>query len=345
MMRYKLFGKSGLKVSELCLGTMTFGEDWGFGAGRDECKAIFDAYAEAGGNFIDTANMYTNGTSEKIVGELVKSQRDRFVVATKYSLMQRPGDPNSVGNSRKSMVTALEASLRRLDLEYVDVYWVHAADGITPLDELMRALDDVVRSGKALYVGVSDMPAWQVSYSVALAELRGWSRFVGLQIEYSLLERTVERELTPMARHLDLAVAAWAPLAGGVLTGKYKGNQADDSKRAAMNSDRVSDHKLAVASAVTEIAQELGRSPAQVAINWLRARSGVVIPIVGARKVSQIRDSLGAVEFQLSAEHLQRLDQVSAVELGFPHDFLKQPSIDTIVRGDTWSRVDVHRAQ
>jgi len=345
MMRYKLFGKSGLKVSELCLGTMTFGEDWGFGAGREECQAIFDAYVEAGGNFIDTANAYTNGTSERIVGDLVRPERDRFVVATKYSLMQRPGDPNSAGNSRKSMVTALDASLKRLGLDYIDIYWVHAADGVTPLDELMRALDDVVRSGKALYVGVSDMPAWQVSYSVALAELRGWSRFVGLQIEYSLLERTVERELVPMARQLDLAVAAWAPLAGGVLTGKYSGATAEDSKRAAMNGDRISERKLAIAAAVQEIARELGRSPAQVALNWLRAQPGVVVPIIGARKRAQIVDSLGAVEFRLSDEQVQRLDQASAIELGFPHDFLRQPGIDKIVRGDTWPRVDVHRPQ
>ncbi len=342
-MRYKLFGKSGLKVSELCLGTMTFGEDWGFGAGRDECKAIFSAFRDAGGNFIDTANAYTNGTSEQIVGELVAGDRDRFVVATKYSLMQRPGDPNSSGNHRKSMVTALDASLRRLGMDYVDIYWVHAADGVTPLEELMRALDDMVRAGKVLYVGVSDMPAWQVSYSVALAELRGWSRFVGLQIEYSLLERTVERELTPMARQLDLAVAAWAPLAGGVLTGKYSAAGAEDSRRLAMNTGRITERKLAIAGVVGQIAADLGRSPAQVALNWLRAKSGVVIPIIGARKLAQIRDSLGALEFRLDDEQVRRLDEASAIELGFPHDFLRQPYIDTIVRGDTWSKVDVHR--
>lgn len=343
MMRYKLFGKSGLKVSELSLGTMTFGEDWGFGSDRDECRAIFDAYVEAGGNFIDTANAYTNGTSERMVGEFVKAERDRFVVATKYTLMQRRGDPNSSGNHRKSMVTALEASLERLDTDYIDIYWVHAADGTTPLEETMRALDDLVRSGKVLYVGVSDMPAWQVSYSVALAELRGWSRFVGLQIEYSLLERTVERELVPMARHLDLAVAAWAPLAGGVLTGKYKGAEAEDSKRVAMNSTRTSERQLAIAAAVQAVAAELDRSPAQVAINWLRAKSGVVIPIIGARKLAQIRDSLGAVEFRLTDEQVRRLDEASAIELGFPHDFLAREYIEVIVKGDTWPRVDVHR--
>ena len=225
-MRYKLLGRSGLRVSELCLGTMTFGEDWGWGSSKDVSRKIFDAFAGAGGNFLDTADGYTNGTSEKMVGEFVASERGRWVVATKYSFNQRPGDPNAGGNHRKNMVQALEGSLRRLKTDYVDLYWVHAWDGLTPVDELMRALDDVVRAGKVLYVGVSDTPAWVVSRANTLADCRGWSPFVALQIEYSLVERTPERDLLPMARALDLAVTPWSPLGGGVLSGKYTGKAA-----------------------------------------------------------------------------------------------------------------------
>ena len=220
-MRYKLFGRTGLRVSELCLGAMTFGEDWGWGAPKDECARILEAYAEAGGNFIDTANFYTDGSSERIVGELVAPERDRWVLATKYALNVRPDDPNAGGSHRKSLVQALDASLRRLRSDYVDIYWVHVWDAFTPAEEVVRALDDVVRAGKVLYVGISDTPAWLVSQAVTLADLRGWTRFAGLQVPYSLVWRDVERDLLPMARALDLAVTTWAPLGGGLLTGRY----------------------------------------------------------------------------------------------------------------------------
>ncbi len=349
-LRYKFLGRSGLKVSEACLGTMTFGEEWGFGASKDECAKMFNAFTEAGGNFIDTANLYTNGTSERIVGELVKPERDRFVVATKYTLAQRSGDPNSAGNHRKSLVTALEASLRRLDTDYIDLYWVHAGDLCTPLDEVMRGLDDVVRAGKVLYIGISDMPAWQVAAANTMAELRGWSRCVALQVHYSLTERAVERELIPMARAFDLAVTPWGILGGGVLTNKYRKPDpagpvaAEDSKRVTSNASRSTERHLAAGELVARIGCELGRSAAQVAIAWLRQRPAVtVLPILGARTVGQLSDNLAAFDLVLSAEQLAALDEATKIELGFPHDFVRAESIKKHVFSDAWPRIDFPR--
>jgi aryl-alcohol dehydrogenase-like predicted oxidoreductase len=335
-MKYRVLGRSGLKVSEICLGTMTFGEDWGFGASMEESRKQFDVFANAGGNFIDTANVYTKGTSERFVGEFVKSDRDKFVVATKYSIATRFDDINAWGNSRKNLVQSVDASLRRLDLDRIDLYWVHVADPLTPTDELMRALDDVVRAGKVVYVGVSDTPAWQVARANTMAELRGWSRFVGLQIEYSLIERTPERELLPMAEALGLAVTPWGPIGGGVLSGKYSvGWETPDSKRVAANRHRFSDRNMKIAGEVSAIAKELGRSSAQVAIAWVMGRGPHgAIPIVGARTAAQLEDSLGAVDTVLTSEMLARLDAVSKIELGFPHDFLARPTMARTLRGD-----------
>ncbi len=341
-MRFKILGRTGLKVSELCLGTMTFGEDWGWGASADESRKIFDAYAEAGGNFIDTANLYTNGTSEKLVGEFVASERDRFVVATKYTLMQRPHDPNSAGNHRKSMVHALEASLKRLNLDFIDLYWVHAADGVTPIDEMMRALDDIVRAGKALYVGISDMPAWQVAQANTLAELRGWSQFVGLQIEYNLIERTPERDLLPMARALDMAITPWGPLSAGILTGKYL-EKDPDAARAKGNQRRLTERNEKIVREVVKVAKDLGASPAQVAIRWLQQQPGAVIPIIGGRRVAQIEDNLKAGDLEIGDAHMAALHEVSKIDMGFPHEFLAGDRVRSLVRGDTWERVDNHR--
>ena len=223
-MRYKLLGKSGLRVSELCLGAMTFGEDWGSmlpGASKEEAKKIFDLFVSKGGNFIDTANIYQNGTSEKYVGEFISSERERFVVATKYTLTTNPNDPNASGNHRKNLVQSVEASLKRLNTHYIDLLWVHMWDPMTPIEEVMRSLDDLIRSGKILYIGISDVPAWVVSNANAIADLRSWSSFIGLQIMYNLIERSAERELLPMARALDIGVTVWSPLGGGVLSGKY----------------------------------------------------------------------------------------------------------------------------
>jgi aryl-alcohol dehydrogenase-like predicted oxidoreductase len=317
-MRYKLLGRTGLRVSELCLGVMTFGEEWGWGATKEESRRIFDAFAEAGGNFIDAANYYTAGTSERFVGEFVASERGRYVIATKYTLNMRPDDPNSGGNHRKNMVQSLEESLKRIRTDYLDLYWVHAWDPMTPLEETLRALDDMVRAGKILYAGISDAPAWVVSRANTLANLMGWSAFAGLQIPYSLIERTPERELLPMANALDLAVTPWGTLGGGVLTGKYRADE------------------------VGRVAKEIGRSPSQVALAWVRQRPyGVIVPILGATKLSQIKDNLGCLEVSLSEKQCRRLDEASSIDLGFPLAFLSQ--VRQIVYGNTFPLIDDHR--
>lgn len=340
-MRYKLLGRSGLRISELALGTMTFGTDWGWGADRETCKAMFDHYAEAGGNFIDTANRYTNGTAETIVGELIAADRDHFVLATKFTLFTRQGDPNASGNHRKNMMQAVEASLKRLNTEYIDLYWVHAWDFTTSVEEVMRGLDDLVRQGKVLYVGISDSPAWVVSRANMLADLRGWSPFVALQIRYSLADRAAERDLLPMARALDLAVTPWSVLGAGVLTGKY--NQANSAETGRASRWDKEQRHLEIAQVVVEVAQEIGCTPSQVAIQWVRQQAGVIIPILGATKVSQLQDNIAALDVTLSADHLQRLELASAIELGFPHDFLQEDGVRNLVFGGTDGLIDRHR--
>lgn len=340
-MRYKLLGRSGLRVSELGLGTMTFGEDWGWGASREESRRIFDGYADAGGNFIDTANRYTEGTSERFVGEFVSSDRDHFVVATKYTLFDREGDPNAAGNHRKNMVRSLEASLRRLGMEYVDLLWLHAWDFMTPVEEVMRGLDDLVRAGKVLYVGISDTPAWVVSQANTLADLRGWSPFVALQLEYSLIQRTPERDLLPMARALDLAVTPWGILGSGVLTGKYNRDKPPEEGRALEG--RAQDPGiLEVGAEVVAVAEEIGCTPTAVSVAWIRQQAGVIVPLLGARTLSQLEDNLQALEITLSEEHLARLDEATRVDLGFPHEFLGREYIRNLTHAGTWEQIDNH---
>jgi aryl-alcohol dehydrogenase-like predicted oxidoreductase len=341
-MRYKLLGHSGLRVSEICLGTMTFGEVWGWGASKEESHRIFDCFVEQGGNFIDTANNYTDGTSEQYVGECIASDRDHFVVATKYTLTTRKDDPNGGGNHRKNMVRAVEASLKRLGTDYIDLYWLHMWDFMTPVEEVMRALDDLVRAGKVVYAGISDTPAWVVSQANTLAELRGWSRFVGLQVPYSMTSRDVERDLLPMARAFDMAVLGWAPLDGGELTGKYQ-TQTDAPRR--YGDDPISERSKTCAEAVAQIAKEIGRTPAQVAINWVRQQQHLaeIIPIVGARTAAQMREDLACLEFTLSDEHLQRLEKVSSISLGFPHSFLASDHVRGLIYGSTFPLIDRHR--
>jgi len=319
--KYRLMGSSGLRVSELALGAMTFGaRDWG--VDQAESRKVYDGFREAGGNFIDTANVYSDGRSETFLGEFIASERERIVLATKYTGQTRRRDVNAAGNSRKNMMESVHASLERLGTDYIDLYWVHARDFTTPIDEVMRGLDDLVRQGKVLYVGVSDTPAWEVARANTLAELRGWSRFVGLQIRYSLLDRSVERDLLPMAQEMDLTVTPWDTLGSGVLTGKYN-TDAKTEGRAAMRGE-VSERDLGIAAEVVEVAQELGRSPAQVALSWVRSGAGVIVPLVGARTRAQLDDNLGCLEFELGEEHRKRLHQASRIELGFPHDFLKR---------------------
>ncbi|MFE0188596.1 aldo/keto reductase [Streptomyces sp. NPDC058989] len=341
-MRYTLFGRTGLRVSELSLGTMTFGEEWGWGAAKDTSRRILDAYADAGGNFVDTANNYTDGTAERILGELLEGRRDSFVLASKYTCATRKGEVNAAGNHRKNLVRSVEESLARLRTDHLDVLWVHARDNFTPVEEVMRALDDLVRSGKVSYVGVSDWPAWEIAQANTLAELRGWTAFAGSQLRYNLLERTPERELLPQARAFDLAVLAWAPLAAGRLTGKYRRGQ---TGRLDTVEGVGQDHNPEeTVTAVLEIAEQGGWSPAQVALAWLRSRPGNVIPIIGATKESQLADNLASVDVELDADALARLDAVSAVPLGFPHDFLREPGIIENVYGDRWADIDDRRS-
>ncbi len=339
---YRLLGRSGLRVSPLSLGAMTFGTDWGWGADRDEARRILDTYVDRGGNFIDTANQYTNGSSEKLVGELTADRRERLVLATKYTLTARPGDPNSGGNHRKSMVRSVETSLSRLRSDYIDLLYLHAWDGTTPVEEILRAMDDLVRAGKVLYVGISDTPAWQVSRMQAIADLRGWSPLVALQIEYSLIERTVERELIPMAREMGLGVIPWSPLGSGVLTGKYSEADLEEGavasasgtrKNVAVANASLSRRGLAIAEVVKSVAAEIDRSPAQVALAWTLLDPAVVSPIIGARTAAQLEDNLGALDVQLSEQQRARLDQASRIELGFPHDFLAVPLTRAVIFG------------
>jgi aryl-alcohol dehydrogenase-like predicted oxidoreductase len=341
--RYRLLGRSALRVSPLCLGTMTFGTEWGWGADASVSRAQFDLYAERGGNFVDTANKYTEGTSESLLGEFMEGRRDRFVVATKYTSNMRAGDPNAGGNHAKCLVQSLEASLRRLRTDRVDLFWVHVDDLLTPIEETMRALDRAVQQGKALHVGVSDMPAWKVAQANTIADFRGWSPFTALQVEYSLVQRTPERDLVPMARALGLAVTPWSPLGGGVLAGKY--TKADLAKAAAAPSpsgsrkdvvvafSMLNERTLGIAEVVKTVAAEVRATPSRVAIRWLLEQPGVTSPILGARTVGQLEDTLGALELALSADQLARLDAASRVSLGFPHEFLRSEMVKNVVGG------------
>ena len=343
-MRYKLLGRTGLRVSERCLGAMIFGDSrGGWGASKDEAARIVQRFAQAGGNLVDTANYYTHGESERIVGELIKTERERWVLSTKYTLSMRPDDPNGGGAHRKSLVASLEASLRRLGTDYIDLYWVHIWDAFTPVEEVVRALDDVVSAGKVLYVGISDTPAWIVAQAVTLADLRGWTRFAGLQVPYSLVERTVERELLPMAQALELTVTAWSPLGGGLLTGRYGSDRErpTDTRIAAFGERSLTERNLAIADAVNAVAAQRGVSSAQVAIAWVRAQRarGVIVPMLGVRRREQLDDTLGALKLELTAEELARLEEVSRIELGFPHDF----GAGRLAYGTTRPLIDNHR--
>ena len=342
-MRFRLLGNSGLRVSEAALGTMTFGEEWGWGSPKAEAQKVYDAYREAGGNFIDSANFYTNGTSERFVGEFIRGDRQSVVLATKYSNAVPGNDPNAAGNNRKSMMQSIEASLKRLQTDYVDLYWVHIWDEITPVEEVMRGLDDLVRQGKTLYVGISDAPAWWVAQANMLAELRGWTQFVGLQIEYNLIERTVERELVPMAKAMDLGVLAWSPLAKGLLTGKYHGDGKADGGRMTIEGMKEflpqEQRAARIISAVKSVSEQTGRSMAQVALAWLRHRTVPVIPIIGARKLAQLQDNLASLDLQLSAEQMKCLDGASRIELGFPGDIFEMEAVRATRYGGTWDRL------
>jgi aryl-alcohol dehydrogenase-like predicted oxidoreductase len=338
-MRYRLLGSSALRVSEVALGTMTFGERWGWGAGLEESRRMLDLFVDRGGNFVDTANNYTDGESEEQLGELLEGRRERIVLATKYSLTSRPDDPNAGGNHRKNLVQTLETSLRRLRTDRIDLLWMHMWDGLTPIEEAVRALDDLVAAGKVIAIGISDTPAWVVSRAVAVAELRGWTRPSAIQLPYSLASRDAERELLPMAASLGLAVLAWGTLGGGVLTGKYSGGEA--------GSKRYGDHKpgerqAKVAALVREIAAASGASPSQVCLAWVLAQRRRVnlVPILGARTAEQLEVNLGALAVELSPESLARLEEATAIPLGFPGAFLADDEVVLLIFGDTRALIE-----
>ena len=336
---YRLLGRSGVRVSPLCLGTMTFGNDWGWGAEKDESHAMFDLYLERGGNFIDTANLYTNGASETMLGEFMQGRREQLVLATKFTLNMRKGDPNAGGNHRKNIVQSIEASLRRLRTDYIDLYWLHAWESRTPIEEVLRSLDDLVRAGKVLYIGLSNTPAWKVAQANTLADLRGWTPFIAMQLEYSLIERNIERELVPLALEGNLGITPWSPLGGGILTGKYNPlgwegeGTAIPSSRGAFVDERINPKSLAISTEVQRVAREVGRTPTQVALRWLLERPAVASPIIGARTVKQLEDNLGCLEFALESEHMARLEEVSKIELGYPYEFLQQERIRALMDG------------
>ncbi|MGW1867072.1 aldo/keto reductase [Streptomyces mauvecolor] len=340
---YRLLGRSGLRVSPLALGAATFGTEWGWGAEQDEARKLFDLYVERGGNFIDTASTYTNGSSERLLGEFARDNRESLVLATKYSTLRRPGDPNSGGNHRKALFASVEASLRQLNTDYIDLLYLHVWDFTTPVEEILRGMDDLVRQGKVLYVAISNAPAWQVSRMQAIADLRGWSPLVALQIEYNLIERTGERDLIPMAREMGLGVVPWSPLAGGVLTGKYgrdtltapSAASADGTRRSVtIAGGTLTERHLAVVDVVKEVACELGRTPAQVGLAWTLRNPAVTAPIIGARTPAQLEDNLGALDVDFTAAQLARLDEAGAIGLGFPHDMLAGDTGRAFTRGD-----------
>jgi len=337
-MRYKILGQSGLHVSELCLGTMTFGEDWGWGASKEESRKIFDAFAEAGGNFIDTSCNYTNGTSERFIGEFIKEERDRFVIATKYSLRVGKGhsaDPNLGGNSRKSMMRNVENSLKRLNTDYIDLLYLHMWDFMTPVEEVLQSVHHLIASGKVLYFAFSDTPAWVVSYAIAKATDFGWSGPIALQIPYSILDRSVERAELPMAREHGLAILPWGMLESGVLTGKY--SQPSDEPR---RESQVGERDLRAGEAIVKIAKEIGCSPAQVAINWVRQQPGNIIPILGCRTLAQAQDNLGCLNHKLNVSQMDELNKLADFKMGFPLSFLKSDHVGNMLFGETFKMLD-----
>jgi len=348
-MKYYLLGKSGLRVSELALGAMSFGSEWGWGADANEARKMLDLFIDRGGNFVDTANFYTNGASEKMLGEFLGEKRQQIVLSTKYTFSTHPGDPNAGGNHRKSMVRSVETSLQRLKTDYIDVLYLHIWDGTTTVDEILRAMDDLVRAGKILYVGIADTPAWQISRMQAISDLRGWSPLVALQIEYNLIERTGERELIPMANEMGLAVIPFAPLANGLLSGKYTEEDFLDKRASAglhgsrrnaiAAKGKFTERNWRIVAEVKRVAIEVQKSPAQVALAWLLSRSTVTSVLLGASKLKQLENNLDSLNTVLSPDQIKQLDAITRVEMGFPHEHLENPVIKQAISGG----IEIHR--
>jgi aryl-alcohol dehydrogenase-like predicted oxidoreductase len=337
---YVTLGRSGLRVSPLCLGTMTFGQEWGWGSSPEESTGILDRYLELGGNFIDTANVYTKGHAEQIIGDQlgrVTSRRQRTVIATKFFGTMLNGDPNSGGAGRKAIAAACEESLRRLQTDYIDLYWMHCWDRNTPIAETMRALDDLVAAGKVRYIGFSDTPAWKVMEAQMSAKFRGWTPLIALQLEYSLLERTIEGDLVPMALEQGLGVTPWSPLKSGVLSGKYTRANAGQVKagRGDWATSALTDKAYAVIDELARIAVELGSTPARVAISWVQQRPAVAATIIGARTLTQFEDNLAALDLRLTPAQAARLDALTVPALNFPYDFVNQGAARFSASGTT----------
>jgi aryl-alcohol dehydrogenase-like predicted oxidoreductase len=340
-MKYQIFGqKSGLRVSTLALGTGNFGTVWPFGSTKEEAKTVFDGYAKAGGNFIDTADGYQGGQSESFISEFIARERDNFVLASKYSMGTR--DMQTTGNNRKTMMRAVEESLKRLKTDRLDLYWVHLSDGQTPLEEIVRGLDDLVRSGKINYAGFSNFPAWRIANASLLADLRGWASIVGIQVEYNLIERTAERELLPMAEALGLGVAFWSPLAGGTLTGKYRSKEVDPNSRRALAGgllmkDEKGERETAIIDLLNKIADETGHKVIDVALAWTRQKYDQstlsTVTIVGPRTLKQLDDNLASLDFTLTAEQINHLNEVSSISLGSPHEIIDASQNNLFGRG------------
>lgn len=340
---YFTLGHSGLRVSRVALGAMTFGTDWGWGTDKDSARQIFDRYVDAGGNFVDTADLYTNGVSEQWLGEFIRERqmRDRLVLATKFSYNAQPDNPNAGGNGRKNMIRAVEGSLRRLGTDYIDLYLLHTWDMLTPVDEVMRTFDDLVRSGKVRHVGLSDVPAWYASRAQALAEFRGYEPISALQMEYSLVERSIENEFVPLGLAHGIGTMVWSPLASGLLSGKYRPSQSGQFGQGRLQTvgstsnpafAKLTERNFAIVAELESVANELGRSMAQVALNWVAHRPGVASVIVGATKLSQLDDNLAALTFSIPEELAGRLDRVSAAPTPFPYSFFT-PDMQAMLAG------------
>ncbi|MFW9990842.1 MAG: aldo/keto reductase [Candidatus Odinarchaeota archaeon] len=346
-MRYKLLGKSGLRVSEISLGTMTFGTKWGWGADKEASKQILNTFTEAGGNFIDTSCNYTDGESESFIGEFIKGDRDRYVIATKYTLhdYRYKNDPNAGGNARKNLLRSLKGSLERLQTDYIDILYLHMWDYMTPVQEVMRTLDDLIGSTKVNYIGISDTPAWIVSRANTMAEIRGWNPFVVYQFPYSLVFRDAERETIPLCKKMDLAMATFDVLSAGLLTGKYTREGKAPGRLVQGKWGVPPERALAMAGEVDKIADEIGCPSSQVAISWVKGQKGLFVPILGATKEEQIEENLGGLDIKLTEEHYKRLDQKLREIYYFNYGFAKGWLMGArpVIYGDTYDLIDNHR--
>jgi len=339
---YLTLGRSGLRVSPLCLGTMTFGTEWGWGSDEATCGPILDAYLSAGGNFLDTADLYTGGKSEEICGRLIhdRNLRDRVVLATKYTFNAEPGNPNAGGNGRKNMYRALEGSLRRLQTDYIDLYWMHVWDSITPLEEVMAGMNDLVRSGKLRYIGFSDVPAWYAARAQTLAQFAHSEPVIALQLEYSLVERNIEREHVGAALELGMGICPWSPLGGGFLAGKYKRGEASEGRLDTISAsgnqafEKRTDRNWPILDVLLDAAKELGRPAAEVALNWVATQRGVSSTIIGATKMSQLESNLRALDFTIPADIRARLDEVSKLDRAHPYLIFDTPPFPDMINGN-----------